>query len=171
MKHTLLAIMLAAAVAGTAWAQAPAPNPLDNITENLAFNIPYGAPVTADQARAVIAAGAAEAKKRNWPMAIAVLDSGGNLVMFERMDGAQLAAIPIAQKKALASVQLRRETKVAEGNIQAGNLYLLTLDQIVALRGGIPLVLDGKVIGAIGVSGGTGAQDEVVAKAAIAALK
>lgn len=82
-----------------------------------------------------------------------------------------MAAIPIAHKNTLASVQLRRETKVAEGNIQAGNLFLLTLDQIVALRGGIPLVLDGKVIGAIGVSGGTGAQDEVVAKAAIAALK
>lgn len=128
-------------------------------------------PVIADLSHAVIATGVAEARTRNWPIAIAVLDFDGNPVMFERMDGAQLAAIPISQKMALASVPLRRETKVAEANIQASNLYLLTLDLIVASRGGIPLVLDGKVIGANGVSGGTGAQNEVMAQAAIAALK
>jgi len=172
LKRIILAAALAAAIAGTAQAQTtPAPNPLDNIPENLAFNIPYGAPVTAEQARAVIAAGVAEAKKRNWPMNIAVLDSGGNLVMFERMDGAQLASIAIAQKKALTSVQLRRETKAFEGAIQNGFNYILSIEQIIAARGGIPLVLDGKIVGAIGVSGGSGSQDEVVAKAAVAALK
>lgn len=158
---------------GTALAQAPTPpaNPLDNIPEAMPFNVPYGAPISAEQARTVIAAGVAEAKKRNWALIFTVLDSGGNLVAFERMDGAQLGSIPISQKKALAAVQLRRETKILEGAIQAGNTYLLSIDQIIGSRGGIPLVLDGKIIGSIGVSGGTGSQDEVAAKAGVAALK
>ena len=158
---------------GTALAQAPTPpaNPLDNIPEAMPFNVPYGAPITAEQARAVIAAGVAEAKKRNWALIFTVLDSGGNLVAFERMDGAQIGSIPISQKKALAAVQLRRETKLLEAAIQAGNNYLLSIDQIIGSRGGIPLVLDGKIIGSIGVSGGTGSQDEVAAKAGVAALK
>ena len=173
-RHVAFGLGLAALLSGgTALAQAPTPpaNPLDNIPEAMPFNIPYGAPVTAEQARTVIAAGVAEAKKRNWALIFTVMDSGGNLVAFERMDGAMLASIPISQKKALASVQLRRETKVAEAAIQAGNNYLITIDQLIGSRGGIPLVLDGKIIGSIGVSGGTGSQDEVAAKAAAAALK
>ena len=165
--------LVALLCAGVALAQAPtAPaNPLDNIPEAMPFNIPYGAPITAEQARMVIAAGVAEAKKRNWTLIFTVMDSGGNLMAFERMDGAMLASIPISQKKALAAVQFRRETKVAEGNIQAGNNNLLSIEQIIGSRGGIPLVLDGKIIGSIGVSGGTGSQDEVAAKAGVAALK
>lgn len=174
LRHMAFGLSLAAVLCGgTAFAQAPTPpaNPLDNIPENMPFNMPYGAPVTAEQARTVIAAGVAEAKKRNWAFVFTVMDSGGNLVAFERMDGAMLASIPISQKKALAAVQFRRETRVAEANIQAGNMFVLTIDQIIGARGGIPLVLDGKIVGSIGVSGGTGSQDEVAAKAGVAALK
>ena len=117
--------LVALLCAGVALAQAPtAPaNPLDNIPEAMPFNIPYGAPITAEQARMVIAAGVAEAKKRNWTLIFTVMDSGGNLMAFERMDGAQLGSIPISQKKALAAVQLRRETKLLETAIQNGNNY------------------------------------------------
>lgn len=155
--------------AGAAWAQAP--NPLDNIPDAMPFNVPYGTPISADRAKEVIAAAVAESKKRNWPLNIAVVDGGGNLVAFERMDGAQFASIEISQHKAKAAARYRRETKVFEGGIQGGNNYLITLDGIIASRGGIPLVEGGKLIGAIGVSGGTGSQDEVAAKAGAALIK
>lgn len=174
MLRRLTGLALGAAlIAAPALAQQATPpaNPLDNIPENMPFNVPYGASVTADKAREVIAAAAAEAKKRNWPVVIAVVDHGGNLVSFERMDGAQLGSIEIAQHKARAAARFRRETKIFEGAIQAGNNYLITLDGIIASRGGIPLLVDGKLAGAIGVSGATGAQDEVVAKAGLAVLK
>jgi len=101
-----------------------------------------------------------------------VVDSGGNLVAFERMDGAQLASIQIAEHKARASATFRRETKVFENGIQQNaSYYMLTLDGVVGSRGGIPLVAGGKLIGAIGCSGGTGSQDEVACKAAVASLK
>jgi uncharacterized protein GlcG (DUF336 family) len=163
----------AALTAGPALAQQATPpaNPLDNIPDAMPFNIPYGAPIGADKAREAIGAAVAEAKKRNWPLVIAVVDGGGNLVAFERMDGAQLASIEIAQHKARAAARFRRETKLFEGAIQSGLNYLITLDGIIASRGGIPLVIDGKLAGAIGVSGGTGSQDEVAAKAGAAVVK
>lgn len=151
--------------------QAQAPNPLDNIPDNMPFNVPYGAPITLDKAREVIAAAVAETKKRNWAFVIAVVDGGGNLVSFDRMDGSQIGSIAIAQHKARAAAKFRRETKAFEGGIQAGNNYLITLDDIIASRGGIPIVEGGRLIGAIGVSGGTGAQDEVAAKAGVAVIK
>ncbi|MBI3707601.1 MAG: heme-binding protein [Proteobacteria bacterium] len=135
------------------------------------FNVPYGAPISADKAREVIAAAAAEAKKRNWPMNISVVDGGGNLVAFERMDGAQVGSVAISQHKAHAAAVFRRETKIFEGGIQGGFTYLLTLDGVIGSRGGIPLIEGGKIVGAIGVSGGTGSQDEVVAKAGAALVK
>jgi glc operon protein GlcG len=92
---------------------------------------------------------------------VAVFDSGANLVAFERMEGAQLASIAIAQHKARAAVTYRRPTKAFEEGIQKHDYkYILTLDDIIASRGGIPLIEDGKLIGAIGCSGGTGSQDE-----------
>jgi len=122
--------------------------------------------------KAVIAAAEAEAKKRDWKMGIAVLDSGGNLVAFERMDGTQLAAIAVSEHKARAAVLYRRETKVFENAIQENHaLYVMTLDGVVGSRGGIPLVADGKVVGAIGCSGGTGSQDEVACKAGAETVK
>ena len=164
------AVMLAATFAGGA-ALAQQPNPLDNIPDQMPFNVPYGAPIGADKAHEVIVAAANEAKKRGWPMNIAVVDGGGNLVAFTRMDGAQLGSIEISQHKARAAAKFRRETKIFEGAIQNGLNYLITLDGIIGSRGGIPLVEGGKLVGAIGVSGGTGSQDEVVAKAGAALVK
>jgi glc operon protein GlcG len=162
-------VMCVACVA--AMAQSPAPNPLDNIPEKMPNDIPYGVPISLDRAEAVLNAALAESKNRNWKLICAVYDSGANLVSFKRMDGAQLGSIDIAKHKARASVKLRRETKALEAGIQNGNHYLITLDDVIASRGGIPLIEGGKMIGAIGCSGGTGSQDEVAAKAGVAALK
>ncbi len=170
-KRMLMGAALSLALLAGGAAHAQAPNPLDNIPDNMPFNVPYGAPISLDKAREVIAAAVAETKKRNWSLVIAVVDGGGNLVSFDRMDGSQLGSIAIAQHKARAAAKFRRETKAFEGGIQAGNNYLITLDDIIASRGGIPLVEGGKLIGAIGVSGGTGSQDEVAAKAGAAIVK
>jgi uncharacterized protein GlcG (DUF336 family) len=144
----------------------------DTIPDNMPFNTAYGAPISLDRAEAAIEAAVAEAKKRNWAMNVAVVDSGGNLVAFRRMDGAQLASIQISEHKARAAVTYRRETKIFENAVQEGNLpYILTLDGVIASRGGIPLVEGGKIIGAIGCSGGTGSQDEVSCKAGVATIK
>ncbi len=146
-------------------------NPLDAVPDEIPFDVPYGLPISLDQAEAVIHAAVAEAKKRNWKMNIAVADSGGNLVAFQRMDGAMLASIQIAEHKARAAATFRRETKVFEDGIQLMHLnYLLAFDGVIASRGGIPLIAQGKLIGAIGCSGGTDSQDEVVSKAGAAAI-
>ena len=151
--------------------QTPAqPNPLDVVPDKMPFDIPYGPGISAEEANAVIQAAAAEAKKRDWKLNIAVVDSGGNLVAFERMDGAQLASIAISEHKARAAVMYRRETKVFENGVQSGLHYVLSLDGVIASRGGIPLVAGGKLVGAIGCSGGTGSQDEVAAKAGAAVV-
>ena len=136
------------------------PNPLDVVPEKIPFDVPYGPPISLERAQAAINAVVAEAKKRDWKMNVAVVDSGGNLVAFQRMDGAMLASIQIAEHKARAAATFRRETKVFENGIQVNNLnYLMTLDRVVASRGGIPLIEHGKLIGAIGCSGGTDSQD------------
>ena len=153
-------------------AQSTAPNPLDVVPEQIPFDVPYGRPISLELAQAAINAVVAEAKKRDWKMNVAVVDSGGNLVAFQRMDGAMLASIQIAEHKARAAAIFRRETKVFENGIQVNDLnYLMTLDGIVASRGGIPLIEQGKLIGAIGCSGGTDSQDEVVCKAGVAVIK
>jgi glc operon protein GlcG len=147
------------------------PNPLDAIPNEIPFDVPYGRPISLDQAHAVIQAAVAEAKKRNWKMNIAIADSGGNLVAFQRMDGAMLASIQIAQHKARAAVTFRRPTKVFEDGINLMHLnYLLAFDGIIASRGGIPLIDQGDMIGAIGCSGGADSQDEVVSKAGAAVI-
>jgi uncharacterized protein GlcG (DUF336 family) len=87
------------------------------------------------------------------------------------MDGAQLGSIAISEHKARAAAKFRRETKAFEAGVQAGNNYLLTLDDVIASRGGIPIVVNGQIIGAIGCSGGTGSQDEVVCKAGAETVK
>jgi uncharacterized protein GlcG (DUF336 family) len=159
--------------AGAAHAQqpaAPAASPSDVVPEKMPFNTPYGAPISLDKAQAAIQAAVAEANKRGWPLNVAVVDSGGSLVSFARMDGAQLASIAIAQHKARAAAKFRRPTKIFEEAIQKGFVYITTLDGVIASRGGIPLVEDGKLIGAIGCSGGTGSQDEVVCTAGAATI-
>jgi glc operon protein GlcG len=146
-------------------------NPLDVIPTEIPFDVPYGRPISLEQAQAVIHAAVAEARKRDWKMNVAVSDSGGNLVAFQRMDGAMLASIQIAQHKARAAVTFRRPTKVFEDGVQLMHLnYLLAFDGIIASRGGIPLIEQGDIIGAIGCSGGTDSQDEVVSKAGAAVI-
>ena len=146
-------------------------NPLDVVPDEIPFDVPYGRPISLDLAQAVIHAAVAEAKKRNWKMNIAVADSGGNLLAFQRMDGAMLASIQIAIHKARAAVTFRRETKVFEDGINLMHLnYLLAFDGIIASRGGIPLIEQGVIIGAIGCSGGTDCQDEIVSKAGAAVM-
>jgi uncharacterized protein GlcG (DUF336 family) len=152
-------------------ATTPAANPLDTVPEKMPFDIPYGAPISLERANAIIAAAVAEAKKHDWKLNVAVVDSGANLVAFQRMDGAQLASIQIAQHKARAAATYRRETKAFESAIQSGNTYALTLDGVIGSRGGLPLQEGGRLIGAIGCSGGTGSQDEVACKAGVAALR
>ena len=141
-------------------------NPLDLVPDTIPFDIPYGPPIALERAQVAIAAAVVEAKNRNWKMNLAVADSGGNLVAFQRMDGAMLASIQIAEHKARAAATFRRPTKVFEDGINLMHLnYLLAFDGVIASRGGIPLIENGAVIGGIGVSGGTDSQDEIVSKA------
>src|SRR5277367_1514941 len=146
-------------------------NPLDFVPDEIPFDVPYEPPISLDRAQTIIQAAVAEAKKRNWKMNVAVADSGGSLVAFQRMDGAMLASIQIAEHKARAAVTFRRPTKVFEDGIQLMHLnYLLAFDGVIASRGGIPLIDQGAIIGAIGCSGWTDSQDEVVSNAGAAVI-
>jgi glc operon protein GlcG len=137
-------------------------DPLDVVPEKMPFNTPYGTPTSLEKAQTAVQAAIAEANKRGWPLNVAVVDSGGNLVTFALMDGAQLASIAISEHKARVAAKYRRPTKAIEEGVQKGITILMTLDDVIASRGGIPLIEDGKLIGAIGCSGATGSQDEVV---------
>jgi uncharacterized protein GlcG (DUF336 family) len=133
---------------------------------------PYGPPITLDQAKRVMAAAELEAAKNSWTVAVTILDSGGNMVMFHKIDNAQLSAVPVSQGKARTALQFKRPSKdlddaIAHGG--AGN-RLLALRDITPLEGGLPIVIDGKIIGAIGVSGAVSSQDAQVAKAGADAL-
>jgi glc operon protein GlcG len=170
--RTAAAVLLAAvANFGTMAQQAPAPNPLDVIPEKQPFDMPYGAPVSLERAEVVLGAALAEARNRGWKMVCAVADSGATLVALKRMDGGLLASVDIAMHKARAAVKFRRDTKNFEAGVQSGLTYLVTLDDFIASRGGIPLVDGGRIVGAIGCSGGTGSQDEAISKAGVAAFK
>ena len=148
-----------------------ASNPLDAVPDEIPFDVPYGLPISLARAEAAIHAAVAEATRRNWKMNVAVADSGGNLVAFQRMDGAMLASIQIAEHKARAAATFRRPTKIFEDGIQLMHLnYLLAFDGVIASRGGIPLIDQGVIIGAIGCSGGTDSQDEVVSEAGAAVI-
>ena len=165
----VLSVALFVAIPSSAQ-QPPASNPIDVVPDKMPFNIPYGPPINLERSETLIAAAIAEANKHDWKMNVTVVDSGGNLVAFGRMDGAQLASIQISEHKARYAATWRRESKVAESAIQGGLNYLITLDGVIASRGGIPLVEGGKLVGAIGCSGGTGSQDEVCCKAAAAII-
>src|SRR3989475_10051297 len=134
--------------------------------------IAYGAPITLEQAKKVMAGAEAEATKNKWNMVIAVLDSGGHVVMLHRLDGTQLGSIDAAKDKAYSAVLYRRPTKVFQDLVGQGgpNLRLLKLSGASPLEGGIPIQVDGKIVGAVGVSGATSEQDAQVAKAGADAL-
>jgi len=133
----------------------------------------YGTAITLDQAKKAMAGAEAEAKKNGWPVVIAILDSGGNLVMVQRLDNAQWGSVEVATDKARSAVAFRRPTKVFQDLIAQGgaNLRLLNLSGASMLEGGIPIMADGKIIGGIGVSGVTSQQDAQIGQAGIDALK
>ena len=128
----------------------------------------YGPPVTLEQARKAAAGAEAEAKKRNSHMAIAVVEPSGDLVYFQKMDGTQYSSIKIAQAKAVSAATFGRSTKIFRERVASGELSPMALAGAVASDGGVPIVVNGKTIGAIGVSGGA---DDAVAQAGAEALK
>ncbi len=140
---------------------APAPPP----------TVPHGMPVTLEQARKVAAAAEAEARRNGFAMAIAIAEPTGALVYFLKMDNTQYGSIKIAQAKAETAAQFRRPTKMFTDALAAGHMFFLTFPGISAAPGGLPLIADGKLIGAIGVSGGSGHQDDEVAQAGVAVMK
>jgi len=172
MAGTLCAALM---MSTGAFAQVPADpnNPNEAVPEAMPFNIPYGEAINIESAKKVAAAAEAEATKRGWKMCISVVGPTGDLVYFERMDDCQNASISISQHKARMAAKYRRSTVVFERLMAKGAYftYLMTLDDVIASRGGNPLVVGGKLVGAIGVSGGTGSQDDTVSQAGVAALK
>ncbi|MPZ30045.1 MAG: heme-binding protein [Rhodospirillales bacterium] len=162
MNRLMIAAVVAASfVASPLFAQAPPPRPS------------YGPAITFDAAKKALAAAEAEAKKNNWPVAIAIVDSSGNLAAFSKMDNTQHASVDIAIGKAVTANNLKRPTKALQDGIAQGgaNLRLLAVKGITPLEGGVPIVVDGKIIGAIGVSGVLSNQDAEVAMAGAAAAK
>ncbi len=157
-----------------AFAQVPADpaNPNEAVPEKATY-MPYGEPIKLDQAKKAADAALADATKRGWPMCIAVVSPSGDLVYFVKMDDCQYASISIAQHKAKAAATFRRPTVNFERLLGRGPFfsYLATLDGVIASRGGNPIVVNGKIIGAIGVSGGTGSQDDVISQTGVAAVK
>ena len=143
----------------------PAPPAAGGTPDAMPFDIPYGVSIGLEKAKQVMAAAEAESKKRNWKMNIAVVDTNGELVHFSRMEGAQIASGPISVGKARTAARFRRESRVFYNAFETGHPYIGTLDPgLVASPGGFPLVEGGKLIGAIGCSGGTGDQDALICK-------
>jgi len=157
------ALVLAATTVGAQQPPAAAPPPPP----------PYGMAISLEHAKKVMAGAEAEAKKNSWNVCIVVLDSGGNVVMVQRMDGAQFGSIEVAREKAYSAVAFRRPTKAFDDALAQGgnNLRILRLPGASPLEGGIPIVVDGKLIGGIGVSGVTSAQDAQIGRAGIDSLK
>ena len=153
-----LVAVLCAGYASVLWAQTPAP---------------YGTPITLEQARKAISAATAEARRNNWGMVVAVVDTGGALVSFDRMDSTQTGSIKIAIQKAQSAAAFRRSTKVFEDTLASGGggLRILGLPGAIPIEGGLPIVIDGRTVGAIGASGGTAQQDGQTASAGLSALR
>jgi glc operon protein GlcG len=150
----------------------PAPPSAGGTPDAMPFDIPYGQSIGLEQAKQVMAAAEAEAKKRNWKMNIAVVDTNGELVHFSRMEGAQIASGLISVNKARTAARFRRETRVFYNAYETGHTNAGTLDPTLAASpGGFPLVEGGKLIGAVGCSGGTGDQDAAVCKAGVEVVK
>lgn len=134
---------------------------------------PYGAPMSLDAAKKAMAAAEAEALKNSWPVAIAILDTTGSLVMLQKLDNTQTGSVEIAIGKARTALDFRRPSKAFQDGVAGGGtgLRLLSARNVLALEGGVPVIADGKVVGAIGVSGVTSEQDAQVAMAGAATAK
>jgi uncharacterized protein GlcG (DUF336 family) len=158
-----------------AFAQVPAdPNNPNEAVPEAMTQPQYGEPINTETAKKVAAGAIAEAKKRNWNgLCVAIVGPSGDLVYFEKQDNCQFGSVTISQHKARVAARYRRPTVVFERLLGKGDFYayLTTLDDVIASRGGNPLIVGGKVIGAIGVSGGTGSQDDLVSQAGVAALQ
>ena len=162
MMSFALAACAAVAISSQALAQTPAPAAPP---ETMPFDIPYGVSIGLEKAKHVMAAAEAEAKKHNWKMNIAVVDTNGEPVLFERMEGAQIASGSISIGKARTAARFRRESRLFFNAYESGHTYPGTLDPtLVASPGGFPLLDGGKLVGAIGCSGGTGEQDAATCK-------
>ena len=171
MISLALAACAAVAISSQALAQTPTPAtppaqpPSGGTPDAMPFDIPYGMSIGLEKARQLVAAAEAEAKKRNWKMNIAVVDTNGEPVLFERMEGAQIASGTISINKARTAARFRRESRAFYNAYETGHTYPGTLDPTIAASpGGFPLVENGKLIGAIGCSGGTGDQDALICK-------
>ena len=167
-------------ISSQALAQTPAPAPATppaqpsagGTPDAMPFDIPYGQSIGLEKAKQVMAAAEAEAKKRNWKMNIAVVDTNGEAVLFERMEGAQIASGSISINKARTAARFRRETRVFFNAYETGHTGAGTLDPtLTASPGGFPLVEGGKLIGGIGCSGGTGDQDAAICKVGAESVK
>ena len=134
--------------------------------------VPYGAPIALADAKRILVAAQAEAARNQWNVAIAVVDSGGHLVSFERMDSTQYGSVEVAQEKARTAVAFRRPSKSFQDTIAAGGdgMRMLKLTGAIPIEGGLPIIANGKIVGAIGVSGVTSAQDGQIAAAGLKAL-
>lgn len=160
-KNILAVLFAMAALAGPGSAIAQAPTP-------------YGSPITLDQAKKAMAAAEAEAKKNNWNMVIAIVDAGGSLILLERLDNTQFGSIDVAREKAHAAAAFRRPTKAWQDLIAQGGVHLRLLNltgDAGVLEGAVPIIVDGKLIGAVGTSGGSSQQDAQVSQAGADAVK
>jgi uncharacterized protein GlcG (DUF336 family) len=166
MISVALAACAVVAISSQALAQTSPPSPPSGGTpDKMPFDIPYGLSIGLEHAKQLVAAAEAEAKKRNWKMNIAVVDTNGEPVLFERMEGAQIASGSISIGKARTAARFRRESRLFYNAYESGHTYVATLDPtLIASPGGFPLVENGKLIGAIGCSGGTGDQDAATCK-------
>jgi glc operon protein GlcG len=156
-QSSVLVVAVGLLCATSAYAQAP---------------MPYGPAITLEQAKEVVAGAEAEAQRNNWPVVIAIVDTGGNLVMLQRLDNAQFGSLEVARQKAWSAAAFRRPTKVFEEGLAGGGagLRILSLAGATPLEGGIPIAVDGQIVGAIGVSGVTSQQDAQIAQAGIDSL-
>lgn len=160
--HNIVALSLAVACLG-----------LSSVFSSAQGNLPYGTPISLDQAKRVLSAAESEALKNKWNVVIAIVDTGGHLVVLQRHDNTQFGSVEVARQKAYSAVAFRRPTRAFEDVVAGGGagVKILKVEGAMPAEGGIPLVFDGKMIGAIGVSGVTSEQDGQIAKAGADALK
>lgn len=157
MKQIFLAVVAAIALTASAGAQQ---SPL-----------PYGNPINLEQAKTIVAAAERSARSRNFTMAFAVVEPSGELVLFHKMDGTQYGSELVAREKARTAARFKRSTKAFSDSVAGGRNAVLSLPGVVAIEGGTPIVINGRIVGAIGVSGGSSEQDGEVAAAALLGLE
>ncbi len=172
MQRIILGSLAVLLFAASAWAQAPAAQSSAAPPATNFYLIPYGNSITVDDARKAATAAVAEAKKNGWFMAVAVVDTDGDLVYFERMENVQHGSVKVAQGKARSAALFKRPTKVFEQAVAGGGagVRILGLEGAVPLEGGLPIIVDGKIVGAIGLSGDLSSNDGKCAEAGLAAL-